>query len=150
MLQNSGLSHCSSAAVLHNAVLCPATSEYKNSFLWLTLCKWEMSAATAATQSQGHQWGFLKICLQWQCRSELQQDRISLHLLMYFLHISEPWFFSVLCLIQIKCKLYFSEGLILHEKYLINKTTSLPYFSVKLSCVCLMLAYIKKNCLQLP
>ena len=47
--------HCSSAAVLHNAVLCPATSEYKNSFLWLTLCKWEMSAATAATQSQGHQ-----------------------------------------------------------------------------------------------
>ena len=55
VLQNSGFSHCSSAAVLHNAVLCPATSEYKNSFLWLTLCKWEMSAATAATQSQGHQ-----------------------------------------------------------------------------------------------
>ena len=58
--------------------------------------------------------------------SELQQDRISLYLLMYFLHISEPWFFSVLCLIQIKCKQYFSEGLMLHEKYLIKQNFQHP------------------------
>ena len=73
LLYAAGLSHCSSAALLHNAVLCPRPGAQPPASTKIaffggdTLCKWEMSAATAATQSQGHQWGFLKICLQWQC-----------------------------------------------------------------------------------
>ena len=40
---------------------------------------------------------------------------------------------------------------IIFEGFEVNERnqTSFPYFGVKLSCVCLMIAY-KKNCLKLP